>query len=271
MSAFSSGLVWINRTELSSGAKSGFKEMETWKLEPAHDLGLSPQARFKSVRRESGLIETGLHVAWWSLVRLYLAGWHRLEIRGREHLPSKPPFVLVANHASHLDALVLAAPFPWRLRDRIFPIAAGDTFFENATTAAFAATMLNALPLWRKHCGPHAMQELRERLVEEPCAYILFPEGTRSRDGVMTHFKPGLGMLVAQTSVPVVPCHLQGAFQALPAHRRWPRFRQIILRVGEPMIFSSVPNDRTGWKAIADSLETKVRELAGEKDLPASA
>jgi 1-acyl-sn-glycerol-3-phosphate acyltransferase len=239
--------------------------METWKLEPAHDHGLSSGERHKSLRRESGLIDTGLHIAWWSWVRLYLASWHRLEILGRGHIPSKLPFVLVANHASHLDALVLAAPLPWRLRDQIFPIAAGDTFFETPATAAFAALLLNALPLWRKKCGPHAIEELRQRLVEEPCAYILFPEGTRSRNGDMSAFKPGLGMLVAETSVPVVPCHLQGTFQALPPHQRWPRFRKITLRIGEPSAFPTVRNDREGWKEIARMTEARVRLLAGEQ------
>lgn len=238
--------------------------MDTWKLEPARDLALSPRERFKSSKRESGLLDTGLHLAWWSLVRLYLAGWHRLEIRGRQYVPEKPPFVLVANHASHLDALILAAPLPWRLCDQIFPIAAGDTFFETPTTAAFAATMLNALPLWRKRCGPHAMQELRTRLLEEPCAYVLFPEGTRSRDGAIISFKPGIGMLVAETSVPVVPCHIQGTFQALPSQCRWPRFRKITLRIGEPLSFPSIRNDREGWKEIAGAVEARVRLLSGE-------
>ena len=67
---------------------------------------------------------------------------------------------------------------------KIFPIAAGDVFFETPAWAAFAAGIMNALPMWRKKFGPHALQELRQRLVEEPCAYILFPEGARSRDRV---------------------------------------------------------------------------------------
>src|SRR2546423_1144054 len=111
--------------------------MENWKLEPARDLGLPPGQRLRSLRRESGLVETAAHVAWWALVRGYLAACHRLVIEGRHHLPEKPPFVLVANHASHFDALVLASPFPWRLRDRVFPIAAGDVFFETPVRSAF--------------------------------------------------------------------------------------------------------------------------------------
>jgi 1-acyl-sn-glycerol-3-phosphate acyltransferase len=209
-----------------------------------------------------------MHLAWWGMVRGYLALWHRLTIHGRQHLPSEPPFILVANHSSHLDALVLASPLPWRLRDRIFPIAAGDVFFETASMSALAAGFLNALPMWRKKCGPHALEQLRRRLLEEPCGYVLFPEGARSRTGEMAAFKPGVGMLLAGTSVPVVPCHLDGCFDALPAGRCFPVPRHITLRIGKQVTFTAVPNDREGWLQVAREIETRVKELGTARQPP---
>jgi 1-acyl-sn-glycerol-3-phosphate acyltransferase len=236
--------------------------MQNWDLQPARDLGTPPVERWRYLQRENGLISTGLHLAWWSGVRGYLALWHRLTISGQQHIPPQPPFILVGNHTSHLDALVLAAPLPWRLRDRIFPIAAGDVFFQTPLVSAFAAGMLNALPMWRKKCGPHALEQLRQRLVQEPCAYILFPEGARSRDGTMARFKPGLGMLVAETNVPVVPCHLDGCFRALTPHSRWPRPERIRLRIGPPLSFADVSNNREGWHRIAAAMQERVEALA---------
>ena len=236
--------------------------MDEWKLRPATDIGLPPTERLRSLRRESGLLSTGMHLAWWTAVRGYLAAWHRLEITGREHLPAGPPFVMVANHSSHLDVLALAAPLGRRDRDRIFPIAAGEVFFETPLASAFAAGMLNALPMWRKKCGPHALEELRRRLLEEPCGYILFPEGTRSRDGRMAGFKPGLGMLVAGTNVPVTPCHLEGCHRALGPGQRWPRPAPIRLRIGAPVSFESVADEREGWLHVAVTTEARVRALA---------
>jgi 1-acyl-sn-glycerol-3-phosphate acyltransferase len=235
-----------------------------WKLEPARDLGLPFSERLRSHCREPGLVETAVHLLWWGLVRGYLAAGHRLTVVGREHIPKKPPFVLVANHTSHLDALALAAPLPWRLRDRIFPIAAGDTFFQTSARAVFAAGLLNALPMWRMKCGPQALKALRQRLLEDPCIYILFPEGTRSRDGALRRFKPGLGMLVAGTDVPIVPCCLQGTYQSLPPNRSWPRFKRITLRVGQPLLFPEASNERSGWETIAAETEAAVRGLCGE-------
>jgi 1-acyl-sn-glycerol-3-phosphate acyltransferase len=239
--------------------------MDPWKFQSAKDLGLPMSQRLRSSHREAGLIETTGHLVWWSLVRISLRLLHRLEIHGREHLLAPPPLVIVANHCSHLDALVLASPLPWRLRDRVFPIAAGDTFFETRRATLFAALAMNALPLWRKRIGAHALDDLRRRLVEEQCIYILFPEGTRSRDGQMQPFRAGIGMLVAGTDIPVIPCHLSGAFAALPPNRKIPRPAKIIMRVHPPLSFKDIPNSRQGWQTIASSLESAVRELGNEQ------
>ncbi len=236
--------------------------MQRWRLQPARDLGLPLGERLRSLKRESGLIDRTARFFWWSAVRAYFTVAHRLSVTGREHLPVQPPFVLVANHSSHLDAMVLAAALPRRLWNCVFPIAAGDTFFETPVTAAFAAGLLNALPMWRRNCGSHAMRELRQRLVGEPCGYILFPEGTRSRTGELGRFKPGLGMIVAATDVPVVPVYIQGAYEAAPPGRRLPRPRRIELRVGPSMYFPEHVNERDGWRLVAGQAEDAVRGLA---------
>jgi 1-acyl-sn-glycerol-3-phosphate acyltransferase len=235
--------------------------MEEWRYSKARDLDLTARQSFQSVRREVGLPSALLIALRWLLVRAYLRLAHRLEIRGRENLPRTLPFILVANHASHLDALALAGALPMAWNFKIFPVAAGDTFFETPAAAAFASLFMNALPLWRRHCGAHALEDLRKRLVEEPCGYVLFPEGTRSRTEKMAAFKPGVGRLVAGTAVPVIPCHLEGTYAALPPQCRWPRPVKIRLRLGTPLVFASAPNDREGWQKIAATLETAVREL----------
>jgi 1-acyl-sn-glycerol-3-phosphate acyltransferase len=238
--------------------------MEPWKLQPARDTGLSPSERFRSIRRESGLLESLAHHACFSLIRSYFAFAHRLAIIGREKLPAHGPFVLAANHCSHLDALALGAALTPRHRERTFPIAAGDVFFQTKATSVFSAIMLNALPMWRKNCGPHALADLRRKLQEEKAIFIIFPEGGRSRSGSITPFKHGLGMLVAETNVPVVPCGLIGTFEALPPHRNVPRPVAIKLVIGDTLQFESTTNDRAGWSHIAQSVESAVRNLATE-------
>jgi len=235
--------------------------MDPWNLQPARDTGLSPSERFRSVRRESGLLESFAHHACFSLIRSYFAIAHRLTVVGREKLPTHGPFVLAANHCSHLDALTLGAALTPRHRERAFPIAAGDVFFQTRVTSTFSAIMLNALPMWRKNCGPHALADLRRKLQDEKSIFIIFPEGGRSRNGSMMPFKHGLGMLVAETDVPVVPCGLIGTFEALPANRNLPRPVAIKLIIGDALQFGSTANDRAGWSQIAASVESRVRGL----------
>jgi 1-acyl-sn-glycerol-3-phosphate acyltransferase len=216
------------------------------------------------VRRESGLLESLTHHFCFSLLQIYFAIAHRLTIVGRKNLPAHGPFVVVANHCSHLDALALGAALPPRHRERAFPIAAGDVFFQTNVSSTFSAIILNALPMWRKNCGPHALADLRRKLQEEKSIFIIFPEGGRSRDGSMKPFKHGLGMLVAETNVPVVPCGLVGAFEALPPDRKIPRPGAIKLVIGDALEFASTANDRTGWSQIAARVESCVRVLVGQ-------
>ncbi len=235
--------------------------MQDFDLKPANDLGMTHRQRTMSLARESGLIETGTHFAYWAMMRTYLRVYHRMSIRGRENIPAQPPYVMVANHSSHLDALMMVSVQRWRLRDKVFPLAAGDFFFETPAMAAFATLCINALPLWRNNCGRHVLGELRKRLISEPCAFVLFPEGTRSTDGKIGSFKAGLGMLVAKSSVPVVPCLISGTREALPRDKRCPRPRRVSLTIGQPLTFTDVSNDRSGWEQVANKTQRAVEAL----------
>lgn len=238
--------------------------MIDWKYKPAADLGLAFADRWRSLSREGGLLSTSAHRAWTLLIEGYLRAFHRFRVEGAKHLPAGAPFVVVTNHSSHLDALALGVGIPRALRGSAFPIAAGDTFFETRVSALFAAVFLNALPMWRKKCGPHAMEALRERLVAGDAIYLLFPEGTRSRDGQMAAFRAGIGMLVAGTNVPVVPAYLDGCFAAMPPGKLAPRPSRISLRFGAPLSFAGVEDDRAGWREIAARLQAAVQALATE-------
>ena len=236
--------------------------MESWHYKEAADQHLRPVQRARSVRREQGLIGATTCALRWGLVRSYLQWAHQLKIEGREHIPDNPPFILVGNHASHLDALIIASALPISLNHQVFPIAAGDTFFRYKTTAMLSSLFLNVLPMARDGSGGGSLLQLRERLSEGDCGFILFPEGTRSRTGTMKRFKAGVGMLTAGTNTQVIPCHLSGTFNAWPPTHRLPRPGKVRLRIGEPLLFPDVEHHRAGWKTIADKLETAVRRLA---------
>ncbi len=236
--------------------------MERWDYTGAKDRDVAPGQRPMCTRRETGLVGALVSLPWWILVRGYLRLAHRLHVCGREHLPLDPRFIIVANHASHLDALSLAAALPLRWNGHVFPVAAGDTFFEKPSAAWFAALCLNALPLWRRRASGHALTDLRDRVEAGHSVLILFPEGTRSRDGRMAGFKPGIGRLVAGTTIPVVPAYLEGAHRAFPPRARCPRPTPIRITFGPPRFFADQRDTRDGWRAVSAELETAVRALS---------
>lgn len=237
--------------------------MKEWTYKPAADFGRSLAERAQDSQRENLWYETAIHFLWWSLVKLGLRLWNRIEIEGRENLPEEGPMVLVANHVSHIDCLALAAAVAPDRRAKITPMAAADVFFPNDFMSVLSSTVLNALPVRRtgKSCGLQAMRQYRKRLLQQEEIYILFPEGARSRDGEMKRFKGGIGILVAGTEVPVVPCYLEGAEHALAPGSHFIRPARIRLTIGKPVLFAETSNDREGWSEVAEVLETKVRAL----------
>ncbi len=238
---------------------------QEWQYQPAADSGLPPLERFRSVRREPGLISWTLHHGSALAISAYFRVAHRLAITGRAHVPIAPPFVIVANHASHFDALILATALPSRVRGSAYPVAAGDVFFESAATSVLTALFMNALPIWRKRVTRHALDDLRDRLCGGDCGLILFPEGARTRDGQLLPFKSGIGRLVAASEVPVVPCWIAGAFNALPPDCRRPRLAKISVSIGEPLRFRAIPNEREGWDEITSRIQQAVVALAPTK------
>jgi 1-acyl-sn-glycerol-3-phosphate acyltransferase len=200
-----------------------------------------------------------------SLTAAVLRGWlrvyHRLTIVGCENLPAGGSFVLVANHASHLDALCLLAALPWDRRHRTFPTAAGDYFFASGPLTRLLALTLNALPLDR-HFAPWHSLAVCGRLLEEPGnVLILFPEGTRSAGGEPGEFKPGVALLAAGRDVPVVPCYLAGTDVALPKGAWLPRPRTVRLTIGKPRVYADVPPSKAAVKRICCELREAVVAL----------
>ncbi|MDZ4755956.1 MAG: lysophospholipid acyltransferase family protein [Phycisphaerae bacterium] len=237
---------------------------DQWKYEPAHDLGLPPLARMRSHRREAGLFSASARLAWWTGWSAVLRVWNRLRVVGREHLPSSGSYILVANHESHLDVFALTAALPMRTRAHFVPLSAEDVFFDRPTRTFFAAHILNALPVRRGAGVRHGFAAIRERLLIEPTIYALFPAGERSRDGGFLPFRSGIGMLVASTDIAVVPCHIEGAFEALRPQTKLIRPARMTVTIGAPRVFKDEPDNREGWDRIAAVLERDVRALGHE-------
>lgn len=235
--------------------------MTPWSYEPAADLDKSVIERLRHFPREPDMLVYGLRSAAALMLRGWLRLYHRFTITGAENLPATGSFILVANHASHLDTLCLLSALPLRKLHRAFPAAAKDYFFVSVHRLAMAAIVVNALPFGRQSQIRQSLDLCRQLLANPGNILILFPEGSRTKTGQMGEFRPGIGLLVAGTDIPVVPCHLNGAFHAWPKGKMLPRPGTIRLQIGAPLKFNHYSAGKDAAEQIGAELGKAVQAL----------
>ncbi|WP_448507932.1 AMP-binding protein [Immundisolibacter sp.] len=203
------------------------------------------------------------------LTWLLMRGLFRLRVTGREHLPASGAFLLAPNHGSYLDAPALGAALGRRaLRDLCW---AGWTGIMLASRPMrLVSRLARVLPMDSER---RALSSLAFGLaaLRAGNALVWFPEGARSKTGALEAFLPGIGLLLEHTDVPVLPVYIEGAYQAWPIYRRWPRTGRITVHIGAPIKATELltgpgpgqPHERAA-RALREAVAGLIRErLAG--------
>ena len=177
---------------------------------------------------------------------------------GTEVLTKGRPYIFAANHSSHLDAPTLLAALPLHLRLQIRVAAAADYFFTSYWKGMLVSLFLNAFAFERKGTGCYASLAHAQQLLASGHSLLIFPEGSRTEDGQIRHFKQGVGRLALKASAYVVPTWIGGTFAALPKGSYFPRYQQVVVNFGTPMHFA--PDCDPAF--IATEVERQVRALA---------
>jgi len=180
----------------------------------------------------------GRSVLW----RLVLTGTGGLRVDGR--LPARP-CVLVANHNSHADTAALLAAVPaWR---RPVVAAAADYWFARPVRALTCRTLVGGFPV-RRAGGGAADLAGAAALLAAGHDVIVYPEGTRSRDGSVAEFRSGAARLASRAGVPLVPVGITGTRRLLPVHGR-PGHARVTVRFGTPT--TDLPSARSAVVELA--------------------
>lgn len=150
----------------------------------------------------------------WSLTKVTVIGRERLkDVTGG--------FVVVANHSSHLDTPLIMGSLPRRLSRYLAAGAAADYFFDVRWRRGLTALFFNAFPVRRVQSSPRSINA--KSLLARGIPLLMFPEGTRSKDGEMGKFKSGPAALAVACDVPCIPLALIGVHAAHPRGTNWPK------------------------------------------------
>lgn len=151
--------------------------------------------------------------AHWATFYTFTFGWS-VRAAGRANLPASGPVLLVANHQSTFDPVVVGLG-----ANRPLTYLARKSLWDNRALGRLI-DFWGAVPIDRGF-GKEGLQTVLNELAKGRVV-LMFPEGQRSRDGRLQPIKPGVSLLVKRVTCPIVPVGVAGAYQAWPPHRTWP-------------------------------------------------
>lgn len=164
---------------------------------------------------------------WWrflhALCWIWMIVFYRLKTYGTQEIPLTGPLLLISNHQSYLDPIIVGIP----LYRRSFYALARTTLFRHRLLGRLIRS-LNAIPVQRNSADLAAMRVCIQ-VLKKGHALLIFPEGTRTLDGRTGTFSPGTALLIKRARPLVVPVAIAGSFGAWPKGRKLPR---LIGRIG---------------------------------------
>jgi len=186
------------------------------------------------------------------------------KIEGREWVRElERPVIFAANHSSHADTSLILHSLTDTARDRTVVAAAADYWFKHPILGNIVSLFLNTFPFSRTG-GAQAQLHSSSQLLKSGWNLVLFPEGSRSPDGRIQEFKPGVGHLAKETGTPVVPMHIRGAYEVMPRGQKLPLPGPVRVRIGKPMTVQAAE----GSREFTARVEKAVRNLAAETRQP---
>lgn len=229
-----------------------------------HDLMNEPRQHLDEVQ-----LQWLKPLSWWQRVlrgvlywtsRLVMRMFYQTRAVGLEHLPGGQ-FILCPNHASSLDAAAILSVLPQDVAYSLRWAGRRGAVLKSPFRRLFNR-LAGTIPLDRDLSA----LAVGAVALEEGNRLGWFPEGTRTTTGELQDFKPGIGMLLIKFRVPAVPVYIDGAYDAWPPDRKFPRkLGRIEIRIGEPLRPEKFAQDEwdeeTAIDKLTEELERRVKQL----------
>jgi 1-acyl-sn-glycerol-3-phosphate acyltransferase len=204
----------------------------------------------------------------WAFFRAWYATYFRWRVFNPERVPVSGAVILASNHASFLDPPLVGAGLK-----RGINYLARESLFRFPGIGALLRSW-SAVPVDRDGGGAAGLRAILDRLLAGG-GIILFPEGTRTRDGNLQPARSGIGLVVIKSTAPVVPVRVFGTYEAYGRHVKFPRPGRIAVKYGRPMPFEklraeakdcSKPRLKEIYQEIADEIMAAIAKLEPRED-----
>ncbi len=204
----------------------------------------------------------------WTCFRIMYATYFRWRVYGAENVPLQGGVILASNHSSFLDPPLVGSGLK-----RDINYLARESLFRFPGIGALLRSW-NSVPVDRDGGGAKGLKIILDRLLAGG-GIILFPEGTRTKDGQLQPARSGIGLTVIKSQAPVVPVRVFGTYEAYGRRMKIPRPHRVVVKYGKPMRFESLRAeaktcDKARLKAIyqqvADEIMAAIAKLEPQAD-----
>lgn len=184
----------------------------------------------------------------------------RARLEGVEHMPASGPFIVVVNHCSNVDPLLMG----WATGRQIGRVVHFMAKIEMRgwPVIGWLATQAGVYFV-RRGEGDRAAQRFSLDALGKGHPIAIFPEGTRSRDGRLKPLKPGAALIAMRSGAPLVPAGISGTHRVFPGRSRWPHPTRVVIRFGEPFRLPHVASGRLDRAALEEGAE-RIRRAIDE-------
>ena len=215
---------------LASGPlKAGERVRSSW----ADILAQEPaEEAQKTIWLEFGLITKTVRYAVKLLITLAMRVYGRLSATGVENLPETGAYIIAPNHLSLADVPSITAAISWKTSSRVFFL--GATEFFGGLISSRIARFFNVIPVDMDTRLHNALQ-LSAYVLRHGKILLVFPEGSRSRDGGIKEFKKGVGIIARELNIPIVPVAISGTYEMLPSGKLFPKPSHVRVSFGKPI------------------------------------
>src|SRR6516225_2326680 len=209
-----------------------------------------------------------VYFAGWVSFRQLFRFYFRWRVFNPERVPLHGPAILACNHASFLDPPLVGAGvhrgIHYLARENLFRFPVLGWILRN----------WQVVPVDREGGGAKGLKAILDQLLAGG-VIILFPEGTRTRDGNLQPARAGIGLTVIKSAAPVVPVRVFGTFEAYGRHIKFPRPHRITVKYGKPLDFEALraeaktcdkPRLKEIYQQVADEIMAAIAKLEPRAD-----